>query len=516
MSVATKSPPQPATQDVILSSPKSDSLKSFLKCVIELATSPELQATTTIMCEFDHQKQQIKQLNDLGKDHMITIKTMAATIQNEKKAHEDTQAQLERLKKEMADKDRVIADQLQKINALGKDAKNLRSEKSQETMRATRLSDENTLLQRALKEKDAIIEKNSASETALDERLKSEKKRSEKLSEDYASLERMMTEFQVKLQQTESFRAPYSEMDIELMTDQFANLWDYATQQISKVLNQDILIDHISWETFRKGSTFMMPHTVPLPASTSKAAKGMRLVITLAILSREIEKHIFQPNYLDSDDNQLRRVLSELATTNGEKESFCRAMLLSIDETVQRRSALSRVSRIARDVTHHLFGTLSDIKQEELRQTMSKIAEEAMNVWIPLQHAEIKYEPDFEPLLWDDDEWACFEFPGEKTANAKRDAGSPTELLTIFPRISQVAEKKRHGWTFVTQIRSSHHLWSLAEQEVNRSPSSPVTRMPSTGTRRPSISATARPNGILNGKTSPDGKPSYRKENGAQ
>ncbi|KAJ5632025.1 hypothetical protein N7490_008364 [Penicillium lividum] len=90
-----------------------------------------------------------------------------------------------------------------------------------------------------------------------------------------------------------------------------------------------------------------MPHTVPLPASTSKAAKGMRLVITLAILSRMIGKHIFQPSYLDSDGNQLRRVLSQLATTNGEVESFCRAL-----------QSTRRLKRgLPRPESHELLGT---------------------------------------------------------------------------------------------------------------------------------------------------------------
>lgn len=268
----------------------------------------------------------------------------------------------------------------------------------------------------------------------------------------------------------------------------------------------DCLKDRNSWETFRNGSALAMPHTVPLPASTSKGAKGMRLVITLAIISREIDKHIFQPNYLDLDDNRLRSLLTELATTDGDKESFCRAMLLSVDETAQIESSQSRISRISRNVTHNLFGSLPGSEQDVIRQTISKIAERAIKVWIPLQHANLKYEPDFEPLDWNDPEWTFFVFPGEKAGNAETETGPPIDNpLTIFPRLSRVVENQRYHLTFVTQIGAWHPLWTSAEQEMSRSPSSPTARKPSTGTRRPSIS-NSRPNGT-NGKKTPNGRP---------
>lgn len=266
--------------------------------------------------------------------------------------------------------------------------------------------------------------------------------------------------------------------------------------------------DKSSWEAFRRESALMTPHAVPLPASNSKAAQGMRLVIILAVLSREIDKHIFQPNYLDSDDNQLRGIFSQLAKTDGEKEAFCRAMLLSIAETAQQKSIKSRTSHISRDITHRLFGSLSDEKQNEVRQAISKIVKMAIETWLPFQHSHSKYEPDFEPEHWDDSEWRSFNFPGEKTANAE--TGLPADsFLTIFPRISCVDKDYREPLNFVVQIRRSHPLWGEAEQEMSRSPTSPTTgRMPFTRQRRPSFSTNASPNGKVssNGKPSPNGK----------
>lgn len=237
----------------------------------------------------------------------------------------------------------------------------------------------------------------------------------------------------------------------------------------------------------------------------------MQLVVVLAILSREIDKHIFQPNYLDSEDNQLRSMLSELAKTESEKEAFCRAILLSMDAPAQGKSVQSRASRISRDITHRLFGTLSDEKQNEIRHTMLKIVNRAIEAWIPFQRSHSKYEPDFEPEHWDDPEWKPFTLPGEKAGKTETETGFPTDnSLTIFPRISRVDKDDRDPLNYVVQIRRSHPLWSEAEQEMSRSPISPTTgRMPFTRPRRASISAnTTVSNGNSNGKVSPNGKAS--------
>jgi hypothetical protein len=246
----------------------------------------------------------------------------------------------------------------------------------------------------------------------------------------------------------------------------------------------------------------MMPHAVPLPSSDSKAAQGMQLVVILAILSREIDKHVFQPNYLDSDDNQLRSILSQLAKTDGEKEAFCRAMLLSIAETAQQTSVKSRASLISRDITHCLFGSLSDEQQTNVRQTISTIVNKAIEAWMPFQHSHSKYEPDFEPECWDDACWQPFSFPGDKAG--KSETGLATDsFLTIFPRISCVDKDDRDPLNYVIQLRRSHPLWSEAEQELSQSPSSPTTgRVPFPRQRRASLSANSpRDKGSPNGKS---------------
>ncbi|KAJ5929862.1 hypothetical protein N7454_006812 [Penicillium verhagenii] len=509
MSVAKKPSPPPEPQHGIehfnSSTPTSDSFKCWVKCLLDFASKPELQIASNFIREFEHQQDQIKKLSDQDKNHTIAMEMMASTIEKDQTTQKEVQAKVESLRQVIADKDTTITKYLQSIKTLDNDAKKLKSDKVQDAAKIEGLANDITYLQKSLKEKDAIIHKMKAFESTSNDRLAIERTKVGKLEEQCTSMTRIMEDSQAKLNTLESFRGSYREVAEDTMIDQFSSLWDYATEEMSKMLKKETLKDNSTWEKFRKDSASIMPHNVPLPASNSIAAKGMRLAVTLGYLSREINKHIFQPNYLDLDDNKLRTALIELAKTDGEKESFCRTMLLSIDETGQEKARQSRILHVSRNVTHNLFRSFSDDKQEEVRQVISKIAERATQAWIPLQHAHLKYEPDFEPLAWDDHDWTSFKFPGGDSAHAEKKTESTAgNFFTIFPRISQVENEKRHPFTYVTQIRTSHPLWSLAEEEMIRSPSSPTHgRMPSSGTRRPSISGTS----IMrhNGKNSSNG-----------
>lgn len=67
---------------------------------------------------------------------------------------------------------------------------------------------------------------------------------------------------------------------------------------------------------------------MPLLASVSSAARGMKLIVILAILSWESDKNIYQANFLFSD-TELREVLCNLAAVDSEK--VCRCMWPSFD-----------------------------------------------------------------------------------------------------------------------------------------------------------------------------------------
>lgn len=63
--------------------------------------------------------------------------------------------------------------------------------------------------------------------------------------------------------------------------------------------------DKLVWDKLRKENAQIAQNKIPLVPSNSLEAKGMRLAMTMAILSRELCKYIFQPNYLLPDDSEI-------------------------------------------------------------------------------------------------------------------------------------------------------------------------------------------------------------------
>lgn len=63
----------------------------------------------------------------------------------------------------------------------------------------------------------------------------------------------------------------------------------------------------------------------------------MRLATILALLARQISISLFRPAYIASSDSSLRKSLLSLASTDNEKESFTRLLLLSVDAIDQER-----------------------------------------------------------------------------------------------------------------------------------------------------------------------------------
>ncbi|OQE06550.1 hypothetical protein PENVUL_c017G03313 [Penicillium vulpinum] len=511
MSTETEVPPKP-NHGVTTPRITSEILESTVKHISSFASSPEMKIASTIIHEIKNQRDQIKTKQDelsevrkilaeKEKHQTIAMDQWLIELQKEKTKSKNAEAELKLLRGSIAEKDSKLAEAAQKIKNIEEETKNARSEHLSEKSKVTQLCGEITSLQKKLKEKDTIIDKLQAAESGMKDSLSSEKSKNTKLEKELSSSKKITQESQTKLQKLEDYGFRGHQMNEDSMINGFSNLWNYATEQMYRIMMQDIdsavLSNKTSFESLRKGGDISIRH-VPLPPSNSSAAKGIRLAVILTILSKEIDKHIFQPNYLVPEDAQLRVTMSQLAGTDGDKESFCRSMLLSIDEKAQQESLQFRIQSIVGKVSSCVHNLLSGAQYNELRESIASVVQRAIDVWLPIQRAQQKYEPDFDPLDWDDNEWAMFNLPGENTEkNTIAHSIASDTLLTIFPRISQVKDQRRYPLTFVTQLTRSHPLYIQAEQEINGKPDSPtIGRMASNGTRRKSIAAnTSRPNG---------------------
>jgi hypothetical protein len=250
-------------------------------------------------------------------------------------------------------------------------------------------------------------------------------------------------------------------------------------------------------------------HQVPLPQTNSEAAKQMRLAVILAILAREIDKHIFQPTYILSEGSVTRELLTDLAMKNSKKESFCRAVLLSIDPDTQARNLGDRTKQVVENVASHLAGLLSETQHNEICRSLEEVVKNAAEVWKTIQHARERYETDFDPLEWGDTEYDPFPFAGDANAAGVRAANGDDDenLLIVFPRICRVQNNERYPRNYATSLRRSQCM--AAERELKRKePSSPtVSRVASDRQRARgmsiALSNTNGPNSHFLDKASP-------------
>lgn len=211
----------------------------------------------------------------------------------------------------------------------------------------------------------------------------------------------------------------------------------------------------------------------------------MLLAMILAMLSREIDRYIFQPAYIAGEDCPSRQSLANLAAVNTEKESFCRSILFSLDPESQSKRCQWRVQKIVQHVSSYLCALLSDEQHSRFCQSLENVAKKAVEVWHAIQHARRKYESGFEPAD-SDDETATFVFPGLESVDTPSNSQSQAQgSLIIFPHIYAIEGNKKILYTPTWQLTSMHPQWVAAEQEVRQGPpSSAFERVVSTQLRK--------------------------------
>lgn len=232
----------------------------------------------------------------------------------------------------------------------------------------------------------------------------------------------------------------------------------------------------------------------------------MRLAMTLAILSREICKHIFRQSYILPEDSEIHGILSHLAENDTEKESFYRRVLLSIDQNAEERFLQARIQTVIRNISSCLWALLSETQHDAIRISIGKIVQRAAEFWLPIQRAQLRYETAFDLVDFEDDDWEPFRFPGDNAIPNRQDqVVRDVNILTVFPCISLVKDGDRDPLTQIVQLRSTQKLCMEAVYEASQmSTSFGVPRRSSTRSRRKSIAQnTDRPNGasFLEGKS---------------
>lgn len=216
----------------------------------------------------------------------------------------------------------------------------------------------------------------------------------------------------------------------------------------------------------------------------------MRLALILSVLFREINRHIFQPSYSLSGNN-LREALEHLAGSNGEKEAFCRRLLLSIDPNAENEALQDEIRAVGQKMSSYAGGLFSDAQHDVFRAIIKRTAQNAAEFWFPIQRSRQKFEVYFEPFDHEDDEWDRFPPAGDNTELGAQELHG-LFVLNIFPCISIVQDGDDDQLTKSIQLRSSQELYLAAQHEAAQIVASASSRRYATRTRKQSI---AGPNG---------------------
>jgi chromosome segregation ATPase len=228
-----------------------------------------MKNASTIILEMQNQREQIKakqdelsevrkKLEEQENNQTIAMEQWFIGMKTHKSKFEAAEAQIQSLLESSAEKDSKLAESAQKIKTLGEEKKKAQLEHQNEKKKVNQLSDDITLLQKKLKEKNGIIEKFQSDELQMKSSLSSERKKNEELKKELTSVKSIAQESQIRLQKLEGYGFRGHQMDEDSMlvitsclyrymiltdcsrVDGFSKLWGYATVQLHHILMQNV------------------------------------------------------------------------------------------------------------------------------------------------------------------------------------------------------------------------------------------------------------------------------------
>ncbi|OQD61619.1 hypothetical protein PENPOL_c016G05337 [Penicillium polonicum] len=468
----------------------SGSLEGFIKYMGILASSPESQFASAVLGEITQQREQIhSQDEELKKLQMellqiqetkrTTINDMLTANETERAKQRDSATQIESLHATVYEKESKIAEYSKNEGALQQEMAKLKSNYSLEVAKVSQSAKDISTLQANLKEKDKMIDQMKTAGSKLKSVLSSQQKKNEELESANASMSTELQATRARIQKLEDFPVQSSDIDDDFVTAKFRSLWTSATNELSPFLEQDVPEDILKekpvWEKIRKVDNIILPPSFPLIPSNSSAAKAIRFALILAVLFREINQRIFQPSYFISEGSNLREALEHLAESNGEREAFCRRILLSIDPRAEHGTLKAEIRAVVQKMSSYAGSLFSEVQHELFCTKVKAIVQNAAEVWLPIQRSQKKFETDFEPFDPEDNEWDRFPSAGENTTPVAQDLHG-LYLLNVFPCISLVEDGDHDPLTKIIQLRSSQELYLAAQHEATQIPISATTR----------------------------------------
>lgn len=208
----------------------------------------------------------------------------------------------------------------------------------------------------------------------------------------------------------------------------FSSARALAEACFARDLPPGILANAALWDRLKKHDAII--NNIPVPQSNSAVAKQLRLAAFMALLARELHKHVFQPTYLFRHHAGVGRVLDELEDVSPAWETHLRSTLLAasehaVDETAS--ATRERVRAVAQKVSECVLELIPEKQREDFRARLEALCGEACEQWKFIQRLDARVEPDFEGAEDEGPSWKLF-IPNHKSegppAKARRNSAS--------------------------------------------------------------------------------------------
>lgn len=219
MAMETKPLPVPLQE---MSSP-CDALNSVMKCLIQVASNPEVQNTATILEEIERQKRQnqikkeelARAQNDLEVYKSKTedaIQVNMDIYEKVKREQKNVENERDNLQDLLAEKIKDLEKRAQEIASLQAKVAKLQSDHSQEKAKVAKFCAEITDLQTNVRERDTRIEKMHSAGSNLKTALSDQRKKNEDLKKEMTLLHEKEQKSLNQLRKLEGFAVGYTDV----------------------------------------------------------------------------------------------------------------------------------------------------------------------------------------------------------------------------------------------------------------------------------------------------------------
>ncbi|KAK1982765.1 hypothetical protein LZ30DRAFT_769929 [Colletotrichum cereale] len=231
---------------------------------------------------------------------------------------------------------------------------------------------------------------------------------------------------ETRLSKLDSFVIKLQPEPSDDIRDQLSAIFDASFSLMRNFLGIDLATDVLSesttWNEIRNHRAVM--RAIPVPSTNSFAAKKMRVAAALTILASALVEHVFQPTYL-LGDNELARLLTDLAFDDPEREAHLRSALLSLDPPRQKAHAIERAQKASSELSKYVSPLLPGSKQDQFTSALRAICQDARRCWARVLRLPDRVDPIFGVgIVPYANDWKLMQFPGVDGQPSKA-RGSP-------------------------------------------------------------------------------------------